>query len=548
MKRKAILLLFFASLYFMIGCSTIGAEEFGNVSSENNSSETVETVSAENQSDMFTDRDLEIGYDEETSSEIILSGDGASSDSDAVEISGSTVTIIDEGTYILSGNLDDGMVIINAEDTDKVQIVLDGVRITNSDSAAVYVKEADKVFITTTGDSENTLMNGGEYVEIDDNNIDAVIFSKADLTLNGAGILNISAKAGHGIVSKDDLVLTSGTYDITAESHGLSGKDSIRIANGSYTISAGKDGMHAENTDDNSLGFLYIAGGMFVIDADGDGISAGGDMQIEGGDYTITTGEGSASVTMTTETVDNNRPGGEINETTVSEEEDDDTVSQKGVKADGMITVTDGSFIIDTSDDSVHAGGDIFVSGGEYELKSGDDAIHSDEDITVDDGTFSISYCYEGIEGLSITINGGTFEIYSEDDGLNAAGGADSSGFAGGGPGQEQFSSESESYITINGGTFVIVSVGDSVDSNGDLTINGGTLDLTCNGNGDTALDCDGTFSNNGGDVTTNDGSENNPGQMAGPGGKGTQKGVPDQGNAEKSESFNESVNQIPAI
>src|SRR5699024_5724378 len=159
--------------------------------------------SSSDSSEMFTDRDVEIGYDEETSARITLSGNSASSDSDAVQISGSTVTIKEEGTYILSGTLNDGMIVVGAEDTDKIQLVLDNVEITNSTSAAIYVLEADKVFITTASGSENTLANGGEYVAIDENNIDAVIFSKSDLTLNGAGTLTINAAAGHGVVSKD---------------------------------------------------------------------------------------------------------------------------------------------------------------------------------------------------------------------------------------------------------------------------------------------------------------------------------------------------------
>lgn len=188
-----------------------------------------------------------------------------------------------------------------------------------------------------------------------------------------------------------------------------------------------------------------------------------------------------------------------------------------------------GSFILDTADDSIHAGGDILIAGGEYSLQSGDDAVHSDAAITIQNGTFTIPYCYEGIEGLSVTIDGGTFNITSVDDGINAAGGADSSGFGGARSGQEQFAASSNSFIIINGGSFAIVSTGDCIDSNGSLTINGGTLKLTCNGSGNTAIDCDGTYANNGGDVTTNDGSESNPGQMgggmAGPGGMGQGRG-----------------------
>ena len=250
-------------------------------------------------------------------------------------------------------------------------------------------------------------------------------------------------------------------------------------------------------------------------------MSAGACLQIEDGSFTITTGEGSASVTMTTDTMDFGQPGDFQNQTTTTE---DDTASQKGIKADGAITITGGSFVTDTVDDSIHSNSDILITGGEFELKTGDDAIHSDTAVTIQSGDFTIAYCYEGIEGLSVTIDDGTFDITSVDDGINAGGGTDSSGFGGGRPGQEQFASSSDSFITINGGNFVIISTGDCVDSNGALTINGGTLDLTCNGSGNTTIDCDGSYTNNGGDVTTNDGSENNPGQMGG--GMGGQGGM----------------------
>lgn len=518
MKKTAILSLILAVLISLSACdsASVTVAKSESETSQTSQSESVKSVSTESSSDpseMFTDRDMEIGYDEETSAQITLSGGSASSDSDAVQISGSTVTITDEGTYILSGTLSDGMIVVSAEDTDKVQLVLNNVEITSSTSAAIYILEADKVFITTVSGSENTLTNGGEYVAIDDNNIDAVIFSKSDLTLNGAGTLTINAAAGHGVVSKDDLVLASGTYEITAASQGLSGKDSVRIANGTYTITSGKDGIHAENTDDTSLGFLYIAGGTFTIAADGDGMSASSYLQIEDGSFTITTGEGSASVTMSTDTMGFGQQGGFQRETTTTEE---DSASQKGMKADGAVTIIGGTFVTDTVDDSIHSNSDVIIAGGEFELRTGDDAIHSDTAATIQNGDFTIAYCYEGIEGLSVTIDDGTFDITSVDDGINAAGGTDSSGFGGARPGQEQFASSSDSFITINGGNFVIVSTGDCIDSNGALTINGGTLDLTCNGSGNTALDCEGSYTNNGGDVTTNDGSENNPGQMGG--------------------------------
>ena len=158
------------------------------------------------------------------SAAIALNGSSAACDDSRVSISGSTVTITGEGTYLLSGSLSNGQIVIDAEKTDKLHLVLNGVDINCDTSAAIYVKQADKVFVTLAADTENKLSNQSEFVAIDDNNIDSVIFSKEDLTLNRLGSLTIHAAYGHGIVSKDDLVVTSGTYEINAASHGLCGK------------------------------------------------------------------------------------------------------------------------------------------------------------------------------------------------------------------------------------------------------------------------------------------------------------------------------------
>ena len=509
------------ALLALSGCGTQTSEEVSSSAEVTVSEETAAaTVSAIDTTGLFSDRDLEGTYDESEAITIALNGDSASCDSDAVVIEESRITIGAEGVYLLSGTLNDGQIIVNAADTDKVQLVLAGADITSSTSAAIYALEADKVFVTLAEGTVNTLTNGGEYVDIDENSIDAVIFAKTDLTLNGSGSLTINAQAGHGVVSKDDLVITGGNYTITAASHGLSGKDSIAIAGGTFTITSGKDGIHAENADDLSLGTLYIADGAYTIASQGDAVSAQGALQIDGGTFDLYTGEGSASVDMTTSDDLGPMGGGPRGEmgtqtevtTTVTEE---DTVSQKGIKSESTYAINGGVFTIDSADDCLHAGGAMTLAAGEFTLSSGDDTVHCDDALTIQSGTFTIPYCYEGIEGLSITIEDGTFDITSNDDGLNAAGGADSSGFGGfGGRQQDTFASTSDSFITINGGTFTIVSSGDCIDSNGALTINGGTLDLTCNSNGNTALDCDGTYSNNGGDVTTNDGSEENPGQM----------------------------------
>ena len=242
-------------------------------------------------SDMFTNRDKEIGYDEESAIAINLSDGASTADSDSVVIDGDTITITEEGTYILSGSLTNGQIVVEAENA-KVQLVLDNADISCETSAAIYVKDADKVFITTADGSTNTVCTSGEFEAIDDNNIDAAIFSKSDLTLNGAGSLEVTCPNGHGILSKDDLVITSGEYVVDAGKHALSGKDSVRIAGGIFDLTAGRDGIHSENTDEEEKGFVYIENGSFTITSDGDGIDASYVVEIVDGSFDITAGGG----------------------------------------------------------------------------------------------------------------------------------------------------------------------------------------------------------------------------------------------------------------
>lgn len=412
---------------------------------------------------LFSDRDLRQDYDEAAAVKVSLNGDTAACTSDAVSVDGGRVTLLDEGVYILSGTLYDGQVVVNAGNTDKVQIVLSGADITSASSAAIYCLEADKVFITLAEGTENALSNGGTFTAIDDNNIDAAVFSKTDLTLNGAGSLTVTSPAGHGIVSKDELTITGGAYSVTADRHGLSGKDGVAVAGGTFAITSGKDGIHAENADDASRGTVYLADGDFTINAQGDAISAGGSLQIDGGSYALTTGGGSASVTM--QRGDSmQHPGFKVFPPAEAPADTaEDTESCKGIKADGAVTVSGGTFVLDTADDTVHGGGDVIITGGTWTIRTGDDGIHADAAVVVRAGTFIIPYCYEGVEGQSVTIDGGS-------------------------------------------------------------------LDITCNGNGNTAIDTDGTFTHNGGDITTNDGSESGNGGMGGHGGTRQSKGERPEG------------------
>ena len=195
-------------------------------------------------SEAFSNRDLSGDYDTAEAVTISLNGTSASASSDSVQISGGTVTITAAGTYILSGTLDNGSSIVNATKDDKIQLVLDGVTIRSETFAAIYVVQADKVFVTLAESSVNTLTNGGSFVQCDDNDVDAVIFAKDDITLNGAGKLVIASPAGHGIVGTDEVTVTGGTYEISSAKCAIRGKDSIAISDGSFTIKAGTDGLH----------------------------------------------------------------------------------------------------------------------------------------------------------------------------------------------------------------------------------------------------------------------------------------------------------------
>lgn len=342
MRKKIIILFLTMGALMLSGCNT----KIGNTTQQTTESSTTtsSSVTETDTSDMFSDRDKEVGYDESESVTISLADNSSSCESDAVSITENTITIKDEGTYILSGSLSDGMVIVEAEDTDKVQIVLNGASISNDQFAALYVRSADKVFVTTASGTENTLEHSGSsYTAIDENNIDAAIFSKSDLTLNGEGTLTVTAQEGHGIVSKDDLVLTSGTYVITSASHGLSGKDSVRIANGTYTISAGDDGIHAASN-------VTISDGKIDITQSYEGIE-GLSIDIAGGEISVLASDDGI-----------NAAGG--NDSSSSEGfqgGDDQFASTEGA----YIQISGGVLHVNASGDGIDSNGDIIVSGGE---------------------------------------------------------------------------------------------------------------------------------------------------------------------------------------
>lgn len=447
--------------------------------------------------DMFTDRDLDVGYEESDSVKISLSDDSTTVSSgsldnsstddtvDGVTVDGNVITITSGGTYIISGTLTEGQLVVDADD-EKVQLVLDNADITCATSAAIYVKSAGKTFITLAEGSENILMNTAEFETIDDNNIDAVIFSKDDLALNGSGTLTINSENGHGIVSKDDLKITGGTYNITAASHALSGKDSVRIAAGTFNLVSGKDGIHSENADDSSKGYVYIAGGEFTVDSTGDGIDASNIVQIDDGTFDITAGGGVENSTKTHEDNMVGGPGG--GNGPQMGEAPSEKPSGEAPQGDPGNNSSENSGSDNSSSDS--SSSDIATppekpseeasSGNPPQGGPGEDSENNSADNSSDretppekpdsntnqaagteqsesDTSDSDSASTKGIKADGrLYINGGTFTINSADDSVH-----------------------SNSAVTINDGTYTLTTGDDGVHSGEAVEINSGTITIS---------------------------------------------------------------------
>ena len=452
----------------------------------------------------FTDREKSGSYKASEAVKITLNKTTATVSGSGVKADGSTITITEEGVYIVSGTLEDGQIIVDASDSDKVQIVLDGVHINCKTNAAIYVREADKVFITLAENSSNTLGGGNEYTQIDDNTVDGVIFSKSNLVCNGTGSLTIEADYKHGIVSKDDLVITGGTYKIAAADNGITAKDQIKILNGSFDIDAANSAVKAKNTDDAELGNIYIAGGIFTIEAEQDGFHATGSIVVDDGTITVNSGDDGFHAELDTV----------IHGGTILVEKSNEGLEGKRVVVNG------GDITINASDDGINAAnsGDDGVNAinpGANAVGSGDDdsnAASSNNDSSAavnsgDDG--SISGEADGKEPQQMppdTENGSDMQPSQDFDPENAPsdgnapqnfdpGNAPSDGDAPqkmqGGPGG---GGNSELYIKITGGTLTVSADGDGLDSNGGLLVTGGTtIVYGPTSDGDSALDYDGS-------------------------------------------------------
>ena len=472
----------------------------------------------------FTDREKSGSYKVSEAVKITLNKTTATVSGSGAKADGSTITITEEGVYIVSGTLEDGQIIVDASDSDKVQIVLDGVNINCETNAAIYVREADKVFITLAENSSNTLGGGNEYTQIDDNTVDGVIFSKSDLVCNGTGSLTIEADYKHGIVSKDDLVITGGTYKITAADNGITAKDQLKILDGSFDIDAANSAVKAKNADNAELGNIYIAGGIFTIEAEQDGFHATGSIVVDDGTITVNSGDdgfhaeldtiirgGTILVEKSNEGLEGKRVvvnGGDI---TINASDDGINAANSGDDGANAANSGDGGVnAANSGDDGANA-----TNPGANAAGSGDDdsnaaSSNNDSSAAVNSGDdSSISGAADGKEPPQMppdTENGSDMQPSQDFDPENAPSGgnapqnfdpgnAPSDGDAPqmmqGGPGG---GGNSELYIKITGGTLTVSADGDGLDSNGGLLVTGGTtIVYGPTSDGDSALDYDGS-------------------------------------------------------
>lgn len=456
------------SVVFMTAFLSCGSDSDDVSSTETPGSEdTTDDATSENGEDHDSADDYT--WDESAIVEITLSGTFISVNGSGATVDGTTVTINSSGVYRITGSLSDGQVIVNSDDEATVKILLNGVDITCSDSAPIFVEDAEKVVVYLTTGTTNELTDGTNYVLNSDEEPNATLFSKSDLTIFGEGYLVVDGNYNDAIGSKDGLIIASGTFTINAVDDGIRGKDYLIIKDGSFDITSGGDGLSSDNEDNTELGYIFIQAGTFdITSTSGDGIQAETDLLISDGDFTIKTGSGGTSTYSGTD-------------------------SKKGLKGVVSIIVDGGTFNISSNDDALHSNNNIAINGGEFVITSGDDGIHADTELGINGGTIKITKSYEGIESSLIRINDGDINIVASDDGVNVAGGNDSSGQGG-------YTQTGNYYLYINGGNIVVNATGDGLDANGSIEMSDGVVIVngpTSSGNG--ALDYDRTFKITGG-------------------------------------------------
>ncbi|HPH97094.1 MAG TPA: carbohydrate-binding domain-containing protein [Anaerolineaceae bacterium] len=418
-------------------------------------------------------------WDSASAVSITLNSDSITASGAGVTVDGSKVIITAAGTYQVAGALNDGQLVVDTKDDKTVQIVLNGVDIKNSTSAPLFINKAEKVVILLADGSTNTLTDATTYVyaSADENEPNAALFSKADMSIAGNGTLVVNGNFADGITSKDGLIIASGAITVNSVDDGIRGKDYLVVEGGSITVNAQGDGLKSDNGDDASKGFITVKAGDVIVTSGGDGLSASTSVTVTDGNLTLTTG---ATVNGATSDAD----------------------STKGIKGIAAVYIQGGVITANTADDAIHSNGNIVVDGGTFNIIAGDDGMHADTNLTINNGIIDITRSYEGIESAVITLNGGTIHIASSDDAINVASGNDGSGMMrpGGQMNQDTFNYTGSNYLYINGGMLVVDAGGDGLDVNGAIVMTDGLVLVngpTENMNG--ALDYDGGFKMTGG-------------------------------------------------
>ncbi len=392
------------------------------------------------------------------------------------EIDGTDVSITDAGTYVFSGDCDDGSITVKKGVTG-VTIVLNGLTLTSADSAAITLSKTAEAALIAAAGTTNMV---ADTADSNDENAAVKVKSGASLAISGTGALTVDGNAKNGIKGASDAVITVDevTLTIDAENDGLSCDDELTINGGKLNIAAGGDAVKAspdtddtENPDTTSLGNVTISGGSITLTAAEDGVQADGDLTISGGTFDVTANGGHTTALT------------------------DDSASCKGFKAGGALTVTGGTVNVDSADDALHSDTDVTITDGTLTLATGGDAVHADNDLTV--GTkgsaststprINITASYEGLEGTTVNVYSGDIDLVASDDGVNAA--------------NSDLGERSDRYaINIAGGDLYIDAGSDGLDSNNDINITGGTVEVYgADAMMDAAIDYDGTFTLSGG-------------------------------------------------
>ncbi len=482
-----------------------------------------ETVSAETALTLETATDPTEGVYENDQATVITLADSVKIQGNGASVGGTTVTISKAGTYLITGSLIDGQIVVDTQDAGKVVLVLNGASMACASGPAILVRSAPKkVVIQTAEGSVNLLADGSGYLTPDEEQIEgetypnACVYACDDLELTGLGTLQITGRADKGINTKDDLKITGGTVTVTSVGVGIRANDSFEMTAGRVSVTSGGDGIKTANTETEGKGFMTIAGGEIYVTAKGDGLSAATDMTVSDGTLVLTTTDTDGVVLseITGNPVSGGTggmesaggrpgggfpggmpgggPGGRPGESTSNKA----AISAKGLKTDGNLTVDGGHITIVAQDDGLHAASNIRINGGRLYIRSADDGMHADIDLTIAGGITEVAQSYEGLEALHIRIEGGTNRITASDDGANATsgeGGGFGGGFGGGRPGMPGGSSgapefsEDQPCLTFAGGYSVFNAAGDGIDSNGWIKMTGGTVLVygpTDNGNG----------------------------------------------------------------